>query len=313
MTPFFSVIIPLYNKERFIKETLDSVISQTFTNFEVIIVNDGSTDNSVKIVETFTDNRIKLYHQENQGLSHTRNNAIGHAKANYMAFIDADDFWLEHHLEQLHQLILDFPNRGLYGTAYTMKKAEKTFHRANFYGINSDFRGVILDFFRHSKQHCLTWVGAMCIPKTTFESVGYFDPEIYSEQDIDLYIRIALKHKFVLDNTSVSSIYNRTMDDNMSNFSEKVAIPKFLNSYKNLEKTNPFLNRYIDLNRFSTVVFFKLSNNKVLENELKKDISSKNLTTFQILILKMPNSLVRFLFGIKERFNLNPFIVFKSN
>jgi glycosyltransferase involved in cell wall biosynthesis len=78
--PFFSVVIPLYNKENFIKNTLDSVLSQTFTDFEVLIVNDGSTDSSVEIIKKFTDPRISYFSKENQGVSSARN--YGVEKAN---------------------------------------------------------------------------------------------------------------------------------------------------------------------------------------------------------------------------------------
>ncbi|MFD1063344.1 glycosyltransferase family 2 protein [Winogradskyella litorisediminis] len=312
MPPFFSVIIPLYNKEKYISETLESVLNQSFEDFEIIVVNDGSTDNSEAEVLKFKDKRIKLIKQKNQGLSHTRNNAIKFSEGKYMAFIDADDTWKPNHLKQLNQLITDFPDNGLYTTRYTLKKTESIYHKAVYNGLPENFRGVVPDFFKHSLQHCVAWVGAMCIPKYVFDNVGYFDPEIYSEQDIDLYIRINLKYKTVLDTTKITSIYNRTMDDNMSQFSTKTAIPKFLNSYKSEEKDNKYLNRYMDSNRFSTVVFFKLSGNKDLERELKKDIDYTNLNWIQTLILKLPNPLVKLLFTIKDELKLNPFFVFKT-
>lgn len=311
MQPYFSVIIPLYNKEKYIKLTLDSVLKQNFKDFEIIVINDGSTDNSLVEVKKFNDTRIKLFSQDNQGLSHTRNNAIKKSSGQFMAFIDADDYWKPNHLEQLKHLITDFPNHGLYATAYTLKKSENIYHKAKYNDLPNGFRGIVPDFFKHSLQHCVAWVGAMCIPKIIFESIGFFDPEIYSEQDIDLYIRIALKHNFVLDSSEVTSIYNRTMDDNLSNYSEKVSIPKFLNVYKEEETNNKSLNKYMDLNRFSTLVFFKLSGNKSLEKELLKDVNFNNLTTIQRLILKLPSGIVKLLFKLKDRLKLNPFYIFK--
>ena len=311
MTPFFSVIIPLYNKEKYISKTLETVLNQSFQDFEVIVINDGSTDHSVAEVEVFEDDRIKLFHQENQGLSITRNNGIAFSSADYIALIDADDYWQTNHLQQLYDLIKDFPNEGVYGTGYTLKKSKNTYHRANFNGLPEGFRGIVPDFFKHSIQHCIAWIGSICIPKYVFDSIGNFDPEIYSEQDIDLYIRIALKYKFVLDDSSASSIYNRTMNDNMSDFSEKKYIPKFLNAYKKEEKQNPNIGRYMDLNRFSTTVFFKLSGKKDFEKELIADINFDNLTSLQRLILKLPNAIVSVLFKAKDRFKINPFVIFK--
>ena len=88
-----SVVIPLYNKEKQIKRTLQSVLTQTFQDFEIVIVNDGSTDNSTIEVEKIKDSRIRLIHQENAGVSAARNKGIEEAKYELIAFLDADDEW----------------------------------------------------------------------------------------------------------------------------------------------------------------------------------------------------------------------------
>ncbi|MFD1614189.1 glycosyltransferase family 2 protein [Gelatiniphilus marinus] len=312
MKPFFSVIIPLFNKEAFIEATLKSVIEQSFKDFEVIVVNDGSTDSSLKRAQLVQDDRIAIITIANSGLSVARNTGIKNANASNITFIDADDLWLKHHLEQLHDLIHLYPNMGLYATGYTLQKSNTKFHRAHFNDLPENFVGVVPNFFKHSLQHCIAWVGSICIPKHVFDTIGNFDPEIYSEQDTDLYIRIALKYDIALDNSSVSAIYNRTMDDNMSNFTQKKKIPKFLYAYKDIESTNFHLKKYLDLNRFSTLVFFKLSTNKVLEKALVKDIDLNNLNRIQRLLIYLPNGTLRFLFNIKTKLKLNPLIVFRS-
>ena len=90
--PKISVIIPLFNKGFIISETLESVLAQTFTDFEIVIVNDGSTDDSFEIVSQYSDDRIRLYNQENKGVSKTRNAEIEYAKSELIAFLDADDY-----------------------------------------------------------------------------------------------------------------------------------------------------------------------------------------------------------------------------
>ena len=94
----FSVVIPLYNKENHIQKTLNCVLSQSFTNFEIIIINDGSTDNSLKKAEDIKDSRIFLYSIKNQGVSNARNYGIKKANSDYICFLDADDFWYNNHL-----------------------------------------------------------------------------------------------------------------------------------------------------------------------------------------------------------------------
>lgn len=309
--PFFSVIIPLYNKQNYIEETIKSILNQTFKDFEIIIINDGSTDSSLSLVEKIKDNRIKIFSQTNQGLSMTRNSGIKKSSTKYVALIDADDYWLSNHLQQLYDLIQLHPKKGMYASGYTLKKSDKISHRAEFNDLPENFKGIVPDFFKHSLQNCIAWVGAVCIPKIIFKDIGVFDTEIFSEQDTDLYIRIALKYEVVLDNTCVTAIYNRTMDDNLSNFSQKKAIPKILYSYKKEELNNRYLKQFIDYNRFSTLIYFKLSSNNLLAEKLIKDIDLNNLTLIQRILIKLPNKLIKFLFVVKNKFKLNALYVFK--
>lgn len=103
----FSIIIPAYNVEEYVGECLDSVLNQSFTNFEVILVNDGSKDNTPEICKSYVekDNRIRYYSKENGGLSHTRNYAIDRADGEYLYFLDSDDILEEKALEKLNTII----------------------------------------------------------------------------------------------------------------------------------------------------------------------------------------------------------------
>lgn len=311
MVPFFSVVIPLYNKEKFIIPTLESVLNQSFSDFEIIIINDGSTDNSVDEVEKLKDKRIAIYNQANQGLSRARNSGIKKARADYIAFIDADDFWLPNHLEQIFNLISLYPNTGLYCTGYTIQKSKKVFHRAKFNGLPENFIGVVPGFFKHSLINCIAWISAICIPKNVFNDIGYFDIEIFSEQDTDLYIRIAFKYDVALDDTNVSAIYNRSIGNSMSHFSLKSEIPISLSKFKELELKNNALKIFMDYNRFSTLIYFKLASKKEFVKKLLNDIDLNNLNRIQRLLIWLPGSIVKLLFYIKTRLNLDALIVFK--
>ena len=101
----FSVVIPLYNKEEFVAQTLKSVVGQTYQNFEVVIVNDYSNDNSLDVVKAIDDHRIKIIeHSENKGLSASRNTGISAATHTHIAFLDADDYWDSTFLETIVNL-----------------------------------------------------------------------------------------------------------------------------------------------------------------------------------------------------------------
>lgn len=116
---FFSVVIPLYNKERYIDATLQSVVAQTWQDYEVLLVDDGSTDGSLSLVEPFLrDSRFRLIRQTNAGVSVARNTGINQARGEYVCFLDADDLWLPEYLQIAHDNIMHYPEIGMVVTAY---------------------------------------------------------------------------------------------------------------------------------------------------------------------------------------------------
>jgi len=126
--PFFSVVIPLYNKEKYIKRTLTSVLNQSFTNFEIVIVDDGSRDTSCNIVESINDPRIHLIHQENGGPSKARNRGIKEANGEFVAFLDADDEWLPYKLEKQYKFHIENPNSFWSCTAFKASGGKREEH-----------------------------------------------------------------------------------------------------------------------------------------------------------------------------------------
>lgn len=117
-----SVVLPLYNKEAYISRTIDSILNQTFRDFELVIINDGSTDRSVEIIASIPDERIRIIHQKNQGVSAARNRGYTEARFDYIAFIDGDDEWTPDHLQIIVYLIRKYPACGLYATSYSIQK-----------------------------------------------------------------------------------------------------------------------------------------------------------------------------------------------
>lgn len=108
-----SVILPVYNVEQFVTEAINSVLAQTYTDFELIIIDDGSTDRSMTICQQFTDPRIKLIRQQNRGLAGARNTGIRHAQGEYLAFLDSDDLWLSEKLDKHVAHLDNSPNVGV--------------------------------------------------------------------------------------------------------------------------------------------------------------------------------------------------------
>ena len=133
--PFFSIIIPLYNKEKFIENTIQSVLGQSFEDFELIVVNDGSTDTSLELVNKLKDKRIKTYSISNAGVSKARNFGIQKATSKLIVFLDADDLWKNNHLQELYNLRKAHPHCGLYTMGYTKKFDNAKPIHAHYFGL----------------------------------------------------------------------------------------------------------------------------------------------------------------------------------
>ena len=197
----FSVIIPLYNKELSIKNTIQSVLDQTYQEFEIIVINDGSTDNSAKQVKEITDSRIKIVQQNNQGVSAARNHGIEEAKYEWIAFLDGDDFWEDNHLEEINNMIDKFPDQLIFATSYQLSNKVTQFknnHNENVYKVE--------DYFKDALNESLIWTGVVVINKKCFDKVGKFRPYLTNGEDIDLWARLARQFTLIKSNT-VTCIY----------------------------------------------------------------------------------------------------------
>ncbi len=191
--PEFSIIIPLYNKELSIKNTIDSVLAQSYTKFELIIVNDGSTDTSLEIAKSFKDNRIRIIDIANGGVSNARNTGIKAARYEYITFLDADDLWYENSLMEFNFLIENFQNAQVYCTSHTLtvKKIES---REKRYYIDNFWRQNAISFARNTTAVVCT--GCIAIKKECFEKVYGFNPKLTHGEDLDLWNRLAEKFTF---------------------------------------------------------------------------------------------------------------------
>lgn len=200
----FSVIIPVYNKELYIKCTIESVLKQSFKDFELIIVNDSSTDNSLGVIENFKDNRLRVFTKPNSGVSDTRNYGIVKAQYPYICLLDADDLWLPNYLEELYQLIIKYPQVGFFCGAYSVfaGKSEqkiKTIDLINY--NNSPFFKV--DFFKASvaMKRVIALTSRVCIKKDILTSLPYIFPSgCNMGEDADVWIRTALNTEVVYSN-----------------------------------------------------------------------------------------------------------------
>ena len=191
-----SVIIPLYNKQNAITATLQSVLAQTYTNYEIIVVDDGSTDRSAEVAEaTLLASRLsplafRLIRKSNGGVSSARNRGIQEAKYDYVALLDGDDLWDEHYLEEQVKLIQDFPEAKMWGVNFAeMSKGELI--RKLPTGLPDGYRGYVENYFQiHGRISDLYCSSSVVISKEVFKRVGYFDERIKYAEDSDMWFRI---------------------------------------------------------------------------------------------------------------------------
>ena len=292
--PYFSVIIPLYNKESFIEKTLECVLNQTFKDFEIIIVNDGSTDASLEKIKKFTDNRIKIFQQENQGVSVARNKGMEMAEGEYFCFLDADDEWKNDYLENLFFTIKKFPDAGMYCSRYKTKIADGKYTFCKFIDISEEYEGYIKDFFWSSFQNRIALTSAVCIYKNVFKKIGGFDKKISSGQDLDYWIRISLKHNVVIcKNTTV--IYNFLQTNKSLSRSDinKKTLPSF-DQFLGDEKKNPSLKKFLDLYRIEYALHFHTFGNKEKKKFYLKEVEKENIDPKVKLLLFMPAFILRY-------------------
>jgi len=207
--PLISVVIPLYNKETYIDRAINSVLNQTFQEFEMIIVNDGSTDKSAEVVKSFTDPRIRLIQQENAGVSAARNRGIEEAKADLIAFLDSDDEWTPSFLETVLRLRERYPEAGAYATAYKKRFPNMNEKKLKFYGLpEGQKEGLLTSYFKSATEGKLPVRSSnVAIPKNIFKEVGKFPIGKWWGEDTDMWGRIAFKYPIAFS-MDVCSVYN---------------------------------------------------------------------------------------------------------
>lgn len=205
-----SIIIPLYNKEEQIVRTLQTVLQQTFQAFEVVVVNDGSTDNSAQKIEQIKDARIRLIHQQNGGVSAARNRGITEARYDLVAFLDADDEWKPTYLETQYRLYQKYPECSVYACNYEFQDTEgrvtpTIIHKLPFQTED----GVLSNYFEvASCSHPPLWTSAVMVKKEAVQAIGGFPIGIKSGEDLLTWARLAVKYLFAY-NTKIGAVYNQ--------------------------------------------------------------------------------------------------------
>ncbi len=194
----FSIIMPLYNKAKEVEDGIKSVLAQTESAFELLIINDGSTDDGPRIAGSIRDSRIRIIHQDNAGVSAARNRGILEAKYDYLAFIDADDLWSPEYLATIKSLIGKYPCAGAFATAYFFQDGKRS-RAARIHGLKNK-PVLITDYFMVASRGDLPLMpSCTCIPRRVLRQVGMFQEDQKQGEDQDLWARIGLHYSIAVD------------------------------------------------------------------------------------------------------------------
>ena len=191
--PLISVIIPVYNGEKTIQETIESILNQTFSDFELLVINDGSQDSTLKIVSDIHDSRIIFFSYLNAGVSASRNRGLSHAMGEFISFIDADDLWIPDKLEAQVKALQENPQVAVaYSWTDWIDESNQLLGRGSYLPEQGDvFAKLLLNDFVASGSNCL-------IRRQALIEVGGFDESLAHGEDWDLWLRLAARYEFIL-------------------------------------------------------------------------------------------------------------------
>jgi glycosyltransferase involved in cell wall biosynthesis len=251
MTPVeVSVVVPLYNKGLYVERAITSVLTQTGPMIEVIVVDDGSTDCGLTVVERIKDQRVVLLRQDNAGVSAARNRGIREARAELVAFLDADDEWKPGFLEIVTSLRKRFPQAGMYACAYEVKKNNQL-RLSIVRGVPpSPWEGVMPSYFRSAALgDPPVTASSVAIPREILLEAGLFPEGKRMGEDLDLWGRIALLHPVVFSWRTGVVYHQDTVNRACDRFTEEDEHP-FVETCRSLEEKGeitPTIHRDLEL------------------------------------------------------------------
>ncbi|KKH27280.1 hypothetical protein DU37_05645 [Methanosarcina mazei] len=278
-----SVVVPLYNKELYVERAITSILNQTFQDFEIIVVNDGSTDNSAKVVMNIIDSRISLIQQENGGVSKARNTGIQESKSELIAFLDADDEWMPGFLEKILKLRSKYPSAGIYAMSMKNEYIDSVLVTHPELKDLVPEEGLLTNYFKIYKKG----IGIFCsssvaIPKNILLEYDGFKVGFWWGEDVDLWGRIALRYPIAYS-SSVGAFYRQEVMNSAVKKRATVDVHPFVLSaneaiINNKVPTNfrEDVKEYVQFLEFYTAKHNAYSGNRNLAYKIIREKESKN-------------------------------------
>jgi glycosyltransferase involved in cell wall biosynthesis len=319
--PLISVVIPVYNGEETIGETIKSVLNQTFPDFELLVINDGSQDSTLEIVSSIQDPRLRVISYPNAGLSASRNRGISQASAEYISFIDADDLWTPDKLEAQLKALQANPQAAVaYSWTDSINEAGEFSRRGSYYTVDGDVYANLLVFnFLENGSNPL-------IRRQVFTEVGNFDESLTSAEDWDMYLRLAAQYHFVAVPTP-QILYRVSINSMSSNVSklEKESLKVIDRAFSQAPKSFQYIKKQSLANLYKYLTFKTLEGYpdrekglkagyflwKYIQNDpsmIQKKISLKVLFRSGVMAFMPPKQAQTVLIRAKERLNTTPLL-----
>jgi glycosyltransferase involved in cell wall biosynthesis len=229
---FFSVVVPLFNKAELVVDTVRSILAQEFSDLEVIVIDDGSTDGSVHRLALIIDPRLKVFRQPNGGVSTARNAGIEKASGKFISFLDADDIWAADHLSQIKELIDIDPSAVAWATGYSemdqTQGAEGPMQNAPHAAAVSGCYGQ-RDFMVAWSRFPFFWTGSITVRSSTLRSMQpCFPPGEALGEDQDLWFRLSELGEIRFNDIRTTAFYRRNVSDSLTTERVFVPLPVFL-------------------------------------------------------------------------------------
>lgn len=293
--PKFSVVISVYNKEALVKETIQSVLQQSVQDFEIIIVNDASTDNSEAVIQNISSPKITYIPLlKNTGAGAARNVGITATKGEYIALLDGDDLWDVNYLAEIITLITVFPQHHVFATA--VLKEHKHTTTANQYSFENPKGNTLLDlnYFESSYKNTLLTSSSTVIHRSVFDHIGFYDEQLRNSEDIDLWIRLGLVYPIAFSTNYYATF--RFANQSLHKSALSVTCFSDFRTYLSMENENTSLKKFIDLNRYSLVIRARLWNEPNEVSKYLNHLNLENLNSKQRFLIGLPTPLLKIAF-----------------
>ena len=270
----FSIVIPTYNRGKLIGNTIKSIIDQTYSNFEVLIIDDGGTDDTKEVIDKFNDPRLRYFHKQNEERGVARNFGMSHAHGDYITFVDSDDSFYPHHLQHAYSKLSEFKNPEFYRQAFEVKnEAGKVLF------ANNKLRGDANKFIL--KGNYFSCIGVFL--KKEITSINSFsdDKFLCTSEDWEYWLRLSVRYKFFYDNRITAFMLEHDQRS-MNIFNEKkkrLSISILINC---LRRDKVFMDAHgLYLNQIKAHMYSLLCLGKVL-NKMNEGLLNDLIKTYKL-------------------------------